>query len=135
MDYFKKLDKLFSEFIRRREANSDGFTKCFTCGKIGHWKEFHNGHYWKRQYLGTYFDEQNCNVQCPRCNLAYPYGLDGNYQEYTQALVRKYGQSILTILELRAKTITKYPEWRIKLMIFEYKEKIKNLVSSSVSGT
>ena len=35
----KKLDKVFSEYIRRRNADHLGFITCFTCGVKRHWKE------------------------------------------------------------------------------------------------
>ena len=41
----KKLDKIFSEFIRRRNADHLGRVKCFTCGVEKHWKEQQAGHF------------------------------------------------------------------------------------------
>ena len=34
----KKLDVLFSQYIRRRNADHLGRVKCFTCGVEKHWK-------------------------------------------------------------------------------------------------
>jgi len=31
-----KADKVFSEYIRRRYADDNGVTECFTCGKNDH---------------------------------------------------------------------------------------------------
>ena len=33
-----KLDRLFSEYIRRRDADA-GYCRCVTCGKLQHWRE------------------------------------------------------------------------------------------------
>ena len=34
----KKLDVIFSQYIRLSNSNSRGYCKCVTCGKEGHWK-------------------------------------------------------------------------------------------------
>ena len=34
----KKLDTIFSEYIRRKDANKNGLVECFTCGVIKYWK-------------------------------------------------------------------------------------------------
>lgn len=65
----KELDKVFSEYNRKKYANQNGEVSCYTCGKTKHWKEMHNGHFVSRGYLATRFDENNCRVQCPGCNL------------------------------------------------------------------
>ena len=33
-----KADKVFSEYIRTRNADERGYVPCFTCGKVDHWK-------------------------------------------------------------------------------------------------
>jgi len=39
-----KLWKLVSEYVRRRHADENGYTACYTCGTIKHWKEMDAGH-------------------------------------------------------------------------------------------
>ena len=34
----KELDKIFSLYIRLRDATPEGLVKCFTCDKISHYK-------------------------------------------------------------------------------------------------
>jgi len=67
----KELDKWFSLYIRLRDANEYGYTQCFTCGKVGHYKTggMQNGHFQSRKHLSTRFDEDNCQVQCIKCNM------------------------------------------------------------------
>ena len=50
----KKLDAIFSIYIRRRYAIND-IAECFTCGKKMHWKDAQCGHHCKRQYMSTRF--------------------------------------------------------------------------------
>lgn len=99
----KQLWKLFSEYIRRKDAVGDENT-CFTCGVRKPWKMLHAGHYIRASAgLATYFDEQNVHPQCYACNI----WRDGNSDEYALALQRKYGEDILNELNRRKNTIVK----------------------------
>jgi len=68
----KKLDTVFSEYIRRRYAKND-ITECITCGKQDHWKKLQAGHFMSRKYYSTRWNEENVQVQCVACNV-YRYG-------------------------------------------------------------
>lgn len=65
----KKLDSLFSLYIRHKYADENGIVECYTCGKKLPIKRIHNGHFMSRGYLATRFDERNVRPQCPGCNL------------------------------------------------------------------
>jgi len=65
----KKLDVVFSRYVRTRDLDDNGRATCFTCGVQKPWKELHAGHFQSRSKLATRFDEVNVQVQCPRCNL------------------------------------------------------------------
>lgn len=110
----KILWKLFSEYIRRKGADENGFNTCFTCGAKRHWKQLHGGHYIRASAgLSTYFDEQNVHVQCYACNI----WRDGNSDEYALALQKKYGDKILEELQRRKRLTIKY---------FPFDEKIEH---------
>jgi hypothetical protein len=64
----KELDKHFSSYIRQKYARNE-MVRCYTCGKLLHWKEAHCGHYISRLYLITRWDEDNARPQCVGCNL------------------------------------------------------------------
>jgi hypothetical protein len=67
----KKLDAVFSKYIRLRYAHSkDGkiYCECVTCGNINEVSKMQCGHFMSRRYNSTRFNEQNCNVQCVACN-------------------------------------------------------------------
>lgn len=108
----KILDKVFSEYIRLRDADKNGYCTCVTCGKKDHYKNMQNGHYMSRQYLATRFDETNCHVQCVGCNVFR----GGNYTAYALYMLDKYGEEKLQWLEQQKHTITKY---------YPYEEKIE----------
>lgn len=114
--YKKRLDKVFSLYIRYRD---DG--QCFTCPKKEHPKKMQNGHFVPRQYLSVRYDEKNCNCQCYACNMLY----NGQPSKYAINLIKKYGNNIIEDLESHRKDITKLtPEW-YEQKILEYKEKLK----------
>ena len=64
----KKLDKVFSQFIRQRDANSKGICTCATCSKQLPIKEIHCGHFMSRRSMATRWHPLNCASQCPSCN-------------------------------------------------------------------
>lgn len=111
----KELDKVFSEYIRRRD---DG--QCYTCPKKDEWKRMQNGHFVPRQYLAVRYDEMNCHCQCYACNVLY----NGQPSAYAARLERDYGPGTVALLEGKRKLITKnfpYAYW-----IEVYKEKNQN---------
>lgn len=61
----RNLWKIFSEYIRRRDSDSEGFGRCISCGAVGYYKEMHAGHYIPKSLgLSIYFEEKNVNLQC-----------------------------------------------------------------------
>ena len=65
----KELDKWFSLYIRLRNSDYRGFTKCVTCGKVDHYKKLQAGHFASRKHYATRWDEANVQVQCYGCNV------------------------------------------------------------------
>ena len=61
----KKLDSVFSEYIRRKYADRDGIVKCFTCNKSAYWKGqgMQNGHFISRASRILRWEEDNCRPQ------------------------------------------------------------------------
>ena len=124
-----KLDKLFSEYIRRREADENGYVKCFTCGKIKHWKKQQCGHYYSRRFLSTRYDEMNCNVQCVQCNIFK----EGNKPVFYQKLIEKYGEDKINLLYIKKDNTAKFTDTIYRILILEYKQKIKELENKQLN--
>lgn len=102
---FRQLDllltRLFSRYIRKKDADSMGRVKCFTCDRVAHWSEMQCGHYASRRNMCTKFMEINNHVQCPICNESY----HGNLNKYAKLLDQKYGKGTAEyITELSHKT-------------------------------
>jgi len=118
-----KLDRIFSEFIRLRDSNKDGYFMCISCGKLVHWKEGDCGHFINRQHMSLRFSEKNCNGQCRSCNRWD----EGNNIGYMRGLVKKYGASIIDELYVKKHHTSKLTDFEAKTMIDYYKEEVKRL--------
>lgn len=66
---FGQLDKEFSLKVRMKSVDGAGFTHCFTCGLLAHYKKLQCGHYLSRFYKATRWDFDNARPQCMMCNL------------------------------------------------------------------
>lgn len=116
-----KLDKVFSLYIRLRDSDENGFCTCYTCGKVAHYKEMQNGHFWSRTHLSTRFNEYNCKVQCVGCNIFKK----GNYIEYTKRLLKELGEEKFNELEQLKNSTVKISKAEYEQMIEHYNQKIK----------
>ena len=110
----KKLDKVFSDFIRQRDKGV-----CFTCGTRKPWKEMQNGHFISRSHNAMRFDERNCNCQCVGCNVFK----SGNMPAYAINLQSKYGNEILKTLYKAGQKVKQFSVPELKKMIQKYKDK------------
>jgi len=119
----KKLDTIFSQYIRLREADNIGFVECFTCGKKDHWKKLQNGHFQSRRHYATRWDERNCQVQCVGCNMFKA----GEQFLFAKALDNKYYDGISDELHITAQSIVKFSNLDIELLITKYKDMVKEL--------
>ena len=119
----KKLDVLFSQYIRRRNADHLGRVKCFTCGVEKHWKEQQAGHFQSRSHHCTRWDEVNVQVQCVKCNMFR----QGEQYKFGLYLDDRFGDGTAEELENRAKTIVKLNRVDYEEAIERYKQKINEL--------
>lgn len=117
------LDRIFSEYIRRRDSDANGYIKCISCGKIIHWKDSDCGHYINRKHNSTRYDEINCNAQCRSCNRFD----EGNIQGYRRGLITKYGLEKVEMLELKKFNKMKLGEFEINVLTKEYKKKLNTI--------
>jgi 5-methylcytosine-specific restriction endonuclease McrA len=116
----KDLDKVFSLYIRLRNASKDGIVKCFTCDKTAHYKKMHAGHFMSRKHHATRWNEDNVQVQCPKCNLF------GQGEQYTfgKLLDVRIADGTAEELQELSRTTVKYMRFEYEDMIKHYKEKV-----------
>lgn len=119
----KKLDKIFSEYVRLRDANVNGYIHCYCCGYPIHWTNAQAMHFMNRRHLGTRFNEINVKAGCPACNM---YNL-GNLESYESHLRREYGDNIIDRLTMLKTTVTKFTPHEIKEMTEYYRKEVKRL--------
>ena len=118
----KKLDAIFSQYIRLKDA-IDGYAICFTCGKKDHWKKLQNGHFQSRKHYATRWDEKNCQVQCSGCNV-FKYG---EQYIFGKNLDEKYYAGLSDELYYKAKQVVKFSNYEIEEMIIKYKNLVDNI--------
>lgn len=117
-----RLDKLFSEYIRRRDADCNGMVKCVTCGRLLHWKEGDCGHYVPRDRRAVRWTKTNAHFQCPYCNRFR----NGEQSLHGMYIDRRYGkgtaQQLQDISRVRG---CKIDQGWIILMIEDMKKELK----------
>ena len=118
----KKLDAIFSQYIRKKNAVNEIAT-CFTCGKKDHWKKLQNGHFQSRKHYSTRWDEINCQVQCAGCNV-FKYG---EQYKFSVNLDAKYGEGTAERLSIKAQQIIKLSNFEIEDMIKRYKNFVDSM--------
>ena len=66
-DLTKKLDKVFSAYIRLRDAMPNGCFRCISCGQIKRFEQGDCGHYHSRTHMATRWEPDNCHMECRAC--------------------------------------------------------------------
>ena len=115
--------KLFSEWIRRRDADDDGYVSCVTCKKRAHWKEMQAGHFIAGRTLSLLFDPRNCHVQDYSCNV----GRGGAYVEYFIYMENRYGREVIDELRKLKYQARKYGIGDYEMLIADLERKIRDL--------
>lgn len=112
-----EADRVFSLFIRQRDADKMGIAKCITCELRAPWSDLTNGHYINRGNWNTRFNEKNCNTQCALCNWREHVD-KARKTVYALNIVRKYGATVLEELDAIAnKPFDKKTTSKRKLLI------------------
>ena len=119
----EKLWRVYSTYIRLRDADEQGFCRCFTCGFTADWKRFDAGHGIPRQHKATKYDERNVQSQCKRCN-----GFEGGKREvYKEEVNKRYGPQTWEKLEVMSRTTCKRDKFEIDVMTIHYKKEVEKL--------
>ena len=124
-DLVKKLDRVFSAYIRLRDVMPNGYFVCISCGKIKHISEGDCGHFYSRRHMATRFDEDNCHLECRGCNRANGDHLHG----YTKNLIQKIGKGRVDILDWKHNQYKSYSDYELQNLIDYYKSQAMKLRS------
>ena len=120
----KELDKWFSLYIRLREATAEGSVQCFTCSRISHYRSgMQCGHFQSRRHHSTRWHEQNCQVQCVKCNMYE----QGEQFRFGIGLDHKYGEGTAEELEFLSRMVMKFSRVDYEEKISYYKAAVDKL--------
>ena len=113
-----KLDTVFSQYIRRKDA-VNGIATCVTCGKKDEWKKLQNGHFMSRRHYSTRWDENNVGVQCYGCNITN----QGQQYLFSQYL----GNNLSEEMVIKSKQIVKFADVDLIDLINHYQKLLDSL--------
>lgn len=118
----RKLDTIFSTFIRLRDSQN-GWFKCCSCGGIKLYEQADAGHFINRRWMATRWREDNVHAQCRHCNRFN----EGNAPGYALFMSRKYGADHIEYLMALSKESAMFKDFELQLMINDYKQKVKQM--------
>ena len=119
----ERLDRIYSQYIRLKEAGSNGYIKCYCCGESVFWKEAQNMHFMGRRHTNTRYLDLNCHAGCFECNVTK----SGNLKAYQEHLIRDHGEEVVYTLKTMANTYMKYSKTELEGLIRHYKNEVKRL--------
>lgn len=122
-DLVKKLDKVFSLYIRLRDTMPNGYFRCISCGQIKPFEQADCGHYFSRTHMSTRFYEDNCHAECRFCNRFKADHLDG----YRDNLIAKIGKERFSLLKWRHNQARHYTDFELNETIGYYKILVDSL--------
>lgn len=62
------FDTVFSQYIRLKASDENGYCVCYGCSKVYYWTDMQCCHYIPRTHMNTRFLEENCVCGCQQCN-------------------------------------------------------------------
>lgn len=122
----KKLDAVFSEYIRLRDSDKHGIVTCPLCWAKMRWKDAQNMHFITRACYLYRYDEMNCHAGCMRCNVF----LNGNYIVYTRRMQKTYGIETIDEMIRNKTSLFKITTPGLMEMITYYKNKVEELLKT-----
>tara|TARA_R100001463_G_C3402633_1_gene208203 strand:- start:19 stop:423 length:405 start_codon:yes stop_codon:yes gene_type:complete len=102
----KRLDKIFSIYIRLKYSDKKGFVNCYTCGVKKYWEKDYMqcGHFISRRHIILRWSEFNCRPQCYGCNVM----AQGRQYQFSINLNKEYGYDVAQELLIESKKTKKY---------------------------
>jgi len=118
----RKLDDVFSKFIRLRDSDVHGLITCVSCKEKIRREDSNCCHYADRQHMATRWDEENCHAGCIKCNC---FNKGFHIHEYGKFLDFTYGPGTAERLIQKSKTTVHISSEQMEGMVRIYKLKIK----------
>jgi len=125
----KKLDDALSKYVRKSNADENGFISCFTCGKKKNWLyETDCGHFQSRGKMSTRFLYEpehgmvNVMPQCKRCNMT-----GGEQYIFSKRLDEVFGKGTAQKVEIMSNQTRKFSIHEIVEMRKHFTKKFNEL--------
>ncbi len=124
----KRAWDAFSLFIRLRDCLKTTGTidrgKCYTCGRIYHFKDLQAGHFVRGRGGAVLFDELGVKAQDEGCNIFR----DGEVLIFRKNLVKEVGEEVVEILESKRWKIKKRSKVELEALCLYYRQEHKKLL-------
>ena len=114
---------MFSEYVRRKDTDEEGYTFCYTSEVRAHWKNLQCGHAIGGRHNAVLFDESICRPQTVRENVF----LRGNYPFFTTKLIKENGMQWWEEKLFKSRQAVKLTRSDLEDIIEKYKTKLKEL--------
>lgn len=126
----RKLDKVFSLFIRLRDSAAYNFKyfRCISCGQIKPFEQMDCGHFISRTHQATRFDEENAHGECRFCNR---FSAD-HIIAYQRNLEAKIGKDRVDMLLARGRMTKKWSAFELQLLIKHYQQEVDKMQGKSI---
>lgn len=118
-----RFDKVFSEYVRRKDADHRGYIQCFTCGVVKHWKEVDAGHFQTRAKYSTRWDCDNVKPQCKGCNMTN----GGQQYVFGRMLDHHHGDGFADQVVKKSNQMRKWSSSEMEAEILRLRELIREL--------
>lgn len=115
--------RLFSEYVRRKHADPNGYAHCYTSGVVAHWTELQCGHAIGGRNNAVLFDDEICRPQTVAENVFKR----GNYPVFTAKLIREHGLEWFEAKLAGARQAVKLTRTDLEEIIAKYKQKLEEL--------
>lgn len=112
----KKLDSVFSKWVRYSHSPDGVHVTCYTCGVTRPIKKMHNGHHISRAIPPTRYHVNNCRPQCVRCNTY----LEGLQHVFAQNLRTEIGEDAYQMMIEESKQKWKWDRCQLEADIAHY---------------
>lgn len=120
------LDIVFSQYIRLKASDENGYCTCCGCDKVYYWTEMESCHYIPRAHKNTRFLEENCVCGCHSCNKNEG-GLLSSYSTHFGNLIEKDRPGGVEYLEEQARMEYNYGISEIKGLISFYSKEVNRM--------
>lgn len=130
----EKAWRMFSVYIKLRDADENGVCECCTCGRKLDWdsKDCHAGHFIPGRSNAVLLDPAIVHAQCSSCNFN-----DGEQGRYLLFMKRKYGYSDVQVSNIltESRAVKQVKAFEFVDSLIGYRAKIEVLLDTKFNNS